>query len=272
MKPLSIEHAYLWVQRFIAREWRLLVPVALAFMALPPLIFYLLAPQATEAFADPTAVAKNPAAALNRLAWAAPVQLIIFLFSAAGSLAITALALMPGISVREALALAGRRIAPLVGSIVLAALAEALVLFVILFALVLAGMAPIGIQSIVLGLWLGFTAFIVVRLVPLVPLITQRRIGSVSALRESWVMTAGVFWRVLGAVVIYSLGSLVVVTALTAGLGSILLLFGKAIGSVELGNALSALLVCLLGAATRTGFYLLAAAIYRQLDAPSRGI
>jgi hypothetical protein len=53
VKRVSVEQAFLWAQAFVAREWRLLVPVALAFMALPPLLVDLIAPDAAKAVMVP---------------------------------------------------------------------------------------------------------------------------------------------------------------------------------------------------------------------------
>lgn len=269
IKLLSIEDAYLWVQRFVAREWRLMLPVALAFMALPTLVLLLVAPQSAQL--DPATVAKNPAAAMNVLAWLAPAQIVIFIIGSAGWLAITAMALVPGISVREALAVAARRLGILIASLLLIAVGELILLVVGVVALTFARVPPIAIQSVMVSAFLILNIFVVIRLVPLTPMIVRRRIGPASALRESWIMTAGVSWRIFGAVMIYSVGAFVVVLALTTGVGTVLLLSGKAIGSPELGSALGAIVACAVGAVARVGFYLLSAAIFRQLDGSSRG-
>lgn len=272
MKPLSVENAFLWAQRFIVREWRLVLPVAFAFLALPPLTLDLLMPQSVPLILAAATQTNNPALAMGVMRWLLPLVLAIFLIGAGGGLAITALALVPEISVREALTLALRRVGVLISSLLLIVVGELAVVTAIGVVAGFARLTPVGLQSLLLGATAGVALFVAIRLVPLVPLIVRRRIGPISAIRESWLMTAGAFWRVFGAVGVYLIGSLVVIVALSAGIGAILLLFGKAVGAPELGVALNAVFGRGLAALVGLGFHLLAAAIFRQLDQSSSGI
>ena len=49
MKQLSVERAFQWAQAIAAREWRLLLPVTLAFFALPGLLVDVFMPDAMQA-------------------------------------------------------------------------------------------------------------------------------------------------------------------------------------------------------------------------------
>lgn len=271
MKQVSIEDAYLWAQRFIAREWRLILPVAFALMALPPLMLDLLMPQSVPMILAAATQSNNPAQAIGVLRWLVPVFIVIFLIASIGGLAITALALLPGTSVREALVLALRRLGVLVASLLLVAVGELLVVILVSALAAFGGLSQLGLQSLLLGVMMGIALFAGVRLIPLVPMIVRRRIGPISAIRESWMMTSGAFWRVLGAVLVYLIGAIVVMIALSNGVGAMLLLLGKAVGAPELGKALNAVFGRGLAALIGVGLHLLAAAIYRQLDGSMRG-
>lgn len=272
MKSFSIEDAYLWVQRFVAREWRLLLPVAFAFMALPGLILELPMLQSAVATFRTATQMQNPAIAAPVMQWLAPVMVVILLIGALGGLAVTAMALVPGVSVREAIAIGLRRLGVLVLSLLAVIVME---MAVAMFAGLIFGLArpnAVGLQSLLSLVLVCFGVFVGVRFLPLVPMIVRRRLGPISALRESWIMTQGSFWRILGAAAIYLLGALVVMLALSTGIGAILLLLGRAIGLPELGSALTAVFEQGVAALIATGFHLLAAAIFLQLDRSSRGI
>lgn len=272
VKPLSIEEAYQWVQRFIAREWRLLLPVVFAFMALPGLVFAL--PQFQEAATKFTAAVQTQdlSAAVGIMRWVIPVGLLVFLIGAFGGLAVTALALLPAISVGEALGLAARRFAVLIASLLLVLLAEVALTTVLTLLLGLARVSPLGIQSVIWLVLVALGIFLGVRLLLLGPMVIRRRIGPVSALRETWLMTEGLFWRIFAAAAVYVMGAMVVMLALSAGVGSLLLMLGNALGAVELGRVVNEIFQQAVGAAVALGFHLLAAAIFRQLDGSTRGI
>jgi len=103
-------------------------------------------------------------------------------------------------------------------------------------------------------------------------MIVRRRIGPISALRETWLLTQGAFWRLFAAAAIYMVGAMVVMLALSAGFGSLILMLGKAAGANELADAANAVFQQVIGALLALGFHLVAAAVFRQLDGPSRGI
>ena len=75
MTSLSIEEAFQWTQRLVAREWKLLLPVAFAFLAVPQLAFNLLMPTAiSDSFAkgDPQLVMQL----LEKAPWVMPSLLL----------------------------------------------------------------------------------------------------------------------------------------------------------------------------------------------------
>lgn len=273
MKRLSIEEVFAWTQGFVAREWRLLVPVALAFLALPPLVMDLLVPQAVWDALTHAVQIQNPQTAEGAIRIVFPAILVVLVLAAFGGLAITAMALLPGISVREALVLALRRLLTMLGALLLVAvgqLALAMVLAIILAAAHLVGPAS---QSLLVGIVMGVSLFVTIRLIALSPMIVTRRISALSAIRESWLLSRGAFWRILGAVLVYTIGALVVMIALDYAVGAIIALAAQAIGAVDLGRALIAVFQRGVAGLLALGLHLLIAAIFRQLnDAPIRGI
>ena len=115
--------------------------------------------------------------------------------------------------------------------------------------------------------------FVTIRLVTLSPMIVTRRISVVSAIRESWHVSQGAFWRILGAVMIYAIGAMVVGMALNSAVGVLLTVAAKAVGAADLGRALFALFARSVGGLIALVLHLLIAGIFRQLnDAPIRGI
>jgi hypothetical protein len=270
--PLSIEQAFASVQRTAAREWRLLLPVALAFFALPPLLFDLLVP-AGEQQAVMQAMRGGDPRALNAFASRMlPLGLLIAVTSMIGSLALTALTLIPRISVAEALARAGRRLWVEVAAVLLLFAGFLLAAMVAALLFAFGGMASPAHYTLLSGLLLGLFLVVGVRMSVRHGVIVQRQVRPVSAIRESLVLTQGSFWRLLLGFMIYFVGGIVVLFALNMALGTVLLLGGRLMGAAELGITLTLVVSRLLTALFLGGLTLLNAAFYRQLDGASSGI
>jgi hypothetical protein len=273
VKRLSIEEVFAWTQGFVAREWRLLIPVAFAFLALPPLAMDLLVPQAVWDALAHAVQAQNPQAAEGAMRVVFPAMAAVLVVAAFGGLAITGMALLPGISVREALTLALRRLLTMLGALLLVAAGQlglAMVLAIMLAAAHLVGPAS---QFLLVGILMGVSLFVTIRLIALSPMIVTRRIGVFSAIRESWLLSGGAFWRILGAVLTYAIGAMVVMIALDYAMGVVIALASQAVGAAELGRALIAVFQRAVAGLLALGLHLLIAAIFRQLnDVPIRGI
>jgi hypothetical protein len=273
VKRLSIEEAFSWTQGFVAREWRLLLPVALAFLALPPLVMDLLVPQPVwDALAHAVQI-QNPQAAEGALRVVLPVFGVVLVIATFGGLTLTAMALIPAISVREALSLALRRVLVMIGALILVMAAQFVLAMVLTVIFALARLVGPGAQSLLVGIVMGVSLFVTIRLIALAPMIVTRRVGALSAIRESWHLSQDAFWRILAAVLIYAIGALVVMAALDFAAGVIITLIAKAVGAADLGRVLTAVFQRGIGSLLALGLYLLIAAIFRQLnDAPIRGI
>jgi hypothetical protein len=273
VKRLSIEEVFAWTQSFVAREWRLLIPVVLAFLVFPPLMMDLLVPQQVTAGFASAVQTQNPQAFAAAMRILLPIMALVLLIATYGGLTISAIALVPGISVREALTLALRRLPIMVGAVLMVAAAQ-LVLATIL-TVIFAAMHQVGAgaQSMLVGIVMAVSLFATIRLITLAPMIVTRRVSVTSAIRESWHISQGAFWRIMAAVMIYAIGAMVVMIALDYAVGILLTLSAQAVGAAELGRALTALFQRSVGGALALGLHLLIAAIFRQLsDAPIRGI
>jgi hypothetical protein len=271
VKSVSIEDAFQSAQSFVAREWRLLLPLALALLAMPQLAFNLLAP-AELAQAMAKGDTQLVMAVFEKMPWVSPAAIVVELITLAGVLAITALALMPRISVREAISLGFRRLFVLVVILLLLS-AVAVVLFVVLAGVLqLLRILPAA-QSLPLILLVAALLLVVwIRLIALPAVIVASRAGPIASIRLAWELSAGAFWPLLGCILIYSIGAEVVVIASTFALGTIAVLLCKALGAATLGPILAILFATLANALFWAGFHVVAVALYRQLGGSIRGV
>lgn len=271
MKSVSIEDAFQSAQSFVAREWRLLVPLAFALLALPQLAFNLLAPIELA-----QAMAKGDAplvmAIFQRTPWLSPAAIVIELMTLAGVLAITALALVPRISVREAISLGFQRLFVLVAVLLLLSFALLVLVTLIATALELVGFLAGG-QILLLAVIVVLLLLAIwIRLIALPAVIVASRAGPIASIRLAWDLSAGAFWPLFGCVLIYAIGAQVVVLASTFVLGTLLVLLCKAAGAATLGPVLAIVVASLAGALFWAGFNVLAVALYRQLGGAIRGV
>lgn len=271
MKSLSIEDAFQWTQRFVAQEWKLLLPVAFAFIAVPQLTLSLLMPTGVS-----DAVAKGNfqllAQLLQTTPWVMAGAMVVQLFGLAGALSIAALALVPRISVREALGLALQRLFILVAVLVIFFFAGAIAVVVIAGGLQMLRLNALMQTSLLFVILFGLVGVLWIRLIVLAAVIVASRAGPIAVVRLAWELTTGVFWRILACLLIYGIGAQVVVLASTFALGAIFVLTCNAAGIPALGPILSLVYVSLINAVFWAGFHILAVALYRQLGGPIRGI
>src|SRR4051812_18022519 len=149
-------------------------------MALPPLVLDLLVPQWQDAVLKAALQPQNPAPMLHVMVWLLPVMLALFALSNIGGVWITAFGLFPGLSVREAIMLAFRRIGVLIGSQLLVLAGATLLMFVLSVVAALARFLSAGVGALVGGMAIGFALLVGIRLLLLTPTIVTRRVGSVA--------------------------------------------------------------------------------------------
>jgi len=255
---ISIEQGLSALQRFVAREWQLALPLALAFLALPPLIVGLIV-QPMLRGVTPTITAMR-ALGLTMPAWVTPLMFAAGLVTIIGAMALQALVLLPRISVAEAIVTALRRSPAWLGA--------AVILFGALFAVlivvgILVSTLPSGASLLVIATLIGMIVAGIC-MIAIMPLIVDKGFGPVAALREGFAFYRGQIVRLIGGLFVFLAGAWVLGMAINVALGSVVLLVARLLGQPELGNTLVALLGALLSAVEWGTFYLLVACFYLQ--------
>jgi hypothetical protein len=253
---LSISDATAWTQAFMRREWRLLLPVAFALMGLPAIVVELFAP-----------VARTPQDIAAPLAFAIPAAIAALV----GALTVSALALVPGISVAEALRLAMRRLLVMLGAMLVAGVVGGIAAVAVAVVVV----AATGVTQAQTPSHAAFTASIMMlvvlaltaRFCLITPIVAAEPIGPIAALRRSWVLSRGHFWRLVSLLLIVVMTSLIVSIAAQSVTGVIGWAIGRATGLDQLMAAVVAIVGALVSAVISMLFAVLTVAVYRQLAA-----
>ncbi|NIJ15472.1 glycerophosphoryl diester phosphodiesterase membrane domain-containing protein [Sphingobium vermicomposti] len=218
MAVMSIGKAWEETVAFVARERSLLFPVALLFVALPGLIVQEMTPPELAGWTMKEAFPDVPFSF-----WVAMLLGVILIWF--GSLTLFALALRPGISVREALRLSLARLPVLLGTAltVVGLLGAAIVAAAIVIVLLTLVAKPLAAAlAMLLGVAVGgMMLFASVRLLLLNPVVIDGNAGVMDSLRHSWALTRGHFWRLLGFILILALLSAIVGSAAQAIFGVI---------------------------------------------------
>lgn len=260
MPQLSMSEVWDETKMFLAREKALVLPVGFATFGIALMLTGVAAPE------------RNPGEPMQAgpwMLWLLPALLLITI----GYLAISAIVLVPNVSVREAISRAMARLPS-------ALLATGLLIGVMLLAMTLAAMI-----MAVIGAGLGWTMeqaamvslavalipmfWLSIRMILLWPLLVDYGSGPVDTIRTSFALTAGHSARIGGllllAAMIYLLGT--GVTEIAGG--SVFLLLGRLIGDPGLGRTLTAILVAAVGAGLATLWSLYIALLYRRLASGS---
>ena len=229
---------------FLSDNLTTLVPIALALLFVPNAVSGALEPLSAAAVEG------------SRTGYAF-ASLALSLIAMWGNLAIVALVLDPVLSARGAATVAGRRMPPAVGVLVVGLIAL-LLLWSPLFAILAAsGMSAtamgsnaaaipagartgIGLSMLVL---LPLTLWLLARfMVLLTPVLVGERRG-VGALGRAWSLSRGIGWRVLGVMILYFVLAWVVVTATRTVVGSVLRLLADDDGPLSLASVLTSVMV-----------------------------
>lgn len=249
MKSLSIGKASQDAGLFLKREAGLVVPIALLFTGIPvALLLQAIPPSLRRVGAGEAAAtqAELPSIALLLL-FLCPILVL------GGSLATYALALRPGISVGEALRHGFRRMPVALGAALLMGLALAIPL------LVFGAFSPAAAS----GVLLICALFLSARLLPLNAVVTDRPVGAVAALRESWMLSRGHMARLLAFVVLISIPIMIAQLVGQTLLG----LVGFALGGKDMAQQAGDVGAALALSLGQMVMIVMTAFIYRQLNA-----
>lgn len=255
---VSIGRAWDEAWAFLRAEAALLLPVAAATSGAAMLLLLLL-----DVVPEPVA-GRVPQG--TWMLWLLP----FYALTLTGTLATTALALKPGISVRESLTLALRRL-PTCAAVVLL-LGAVSMLGGVPVALVAAlesarGGGPGPATALVNLVMLAFFLWLSVRLLPIWPMVTERDATPIAAFRRSFALTRGHAARLLALMLLAGVGALVVGSALLFGGGAVLTAIGRLLSGDRLAAVLFELLVAAVFACAVTMWAVVVAFLYRQLAA-----
>ncbi len=253
----TIEANLRWERAFLEAEWRLLLPVTLAFLALPPLLFSLALPVRFTTM--PQTLADVQAIGNAMPGWAGPLGFALMLVTMVGALAVCALAVVPRISVAEAIRLALWRLPAWLGAALIAVGGVTVLAVAVGTALLLAGLAQAIVVLLIVVAWLLAVLFAIL----LLPLAADRALGPIGLLRGGWTLYRRDTPRLVGGSAAVWVASWTLSFAIQVALGSMLLMAGRAAGQDEIGRTLAALLSSVLGALQWTFFYVFVAGFYR---------
>lgn len=228
MERISLGVVWQETAAFMRAELALVMPVALACFGLPIVLLQLAMP-----------VQLTPQTAAGPWMWG---LLPYALLSMLGTLAISALASTPGISVAESLMMAARRLPVAIG-VALIALAA---LFAAMLIVSIAGGVEQGtlgrsgpVFAIGLSLLIVATVSVLVRTLPVWTLVADGGLGPVAALRAALRLTRGRYLLLLLLRAVAWVSQVAILLVLGLPLADVLNLLGRAIASPALGMLLA---------------------------------
>jgi hypothetical protein len=235
---------------FLRAEIALLLPVAAATIGAAMLLLLLVVP-------DPVA-GRLPGGPW--LLWLVPIYALLLL----GLLAIAVLALRPGISVRESLILAARRLpaSAMIGSLPVGLIG--------MLEIARSG-APGPLTAFANFVMLAVLMWLSIRLLPIWPLVADRAVTPLAAVRATFAMTRGHAGRLLGLVVIAGIAAALIGAAILFTGGAALMMIGRAAGGEALGSLLVAILFAAVAGAAAMVWAVFVAFLYRQLSETASG-
>lgn len=249
MGAVSIGKAWTETAIFVRREGGLLFPVALLFVAVPVALIMEIMPKAAMSGPASDADAARAAAELGGVGLL--VVLAAILVALAGGIALSALALRPGISVGESLRLAVRRLPVMLG-------AGVVVGVILAVPLALAGMVSVQLAA---SVWIVAGLVAAIRLMLLNAVVVDRFGGVFDALRTAWALSRGQALR-LSAV------ALVLVSLTTLGqiVGQMLFgVTGYLVGGADAGQIAAALATAAVTGVAQVYSTVMIARLYRQI-------
>lgn len=260
---ISIGTAWIEAAAFLRQERRLLPPVVLGLILLPVLVSTMITPQVPPGTSPPPGSWMLVAFAMILVMMVGQMAIVVMIDGWRGNIG-------------EAIGRGLRRLPTLV----LAGL-MVIVPLVVLFSVVLAmigltsgGAAlrlnPVGWLAVLL--FGAIALFITVRLLPMIAVVARGSDGPIAAIKRTFAMTKGQFWRLLGFFLLLVIGFLVAAGAVGAVIGSMVVV---ALGRPEPWSV-SLLLIALAGALVQAGFVTvytaMLARITSQLEGSTNGI
>jgi hypothetical protein len=245
---------------FLRAEFALLLPVALATIGAAMLLLTLVIPEPVN-----DQLPRGP-----WLLWLLPVYALML----TGVLAISGLALRPGLSVGDGLRLGVRRL-PTAAMIVLLLAAVSVVASVPVALATLIDVqrtgAPGALTAIANSAMLVAMLWLWIRLLPTWALVADGDRTAMATLRTCFAMTRGQAGRLLALAVLAVAAAAVVGAAILFAGGAVLMVLGRAVGGPEIGALLVSILLAVLVAIGTTMWTVIVAFLYRQLSTTTSG-
>jgi hypothetical protein len=271
MHKLSLSQAWEETKAIAAHDGRLLGSVALALIALPTAVSTLVTPKGMSQ---------------SNALWIDLVVIVASLVALAGQLALIRLAIGPSTTVGAAIAHGIRRMPLYLLAVVM--IAVVLVLAAIPFAVALAAIgvpieqAPKAVSGPMLAaavLYLILLLCAAVRMIMAAPAASAEDVGPFGIIRRSWSLTSGAFWRLLGFLLLFLIGAIILLMAIQSVAALVVALTLGPVDPMSASALVVALTRALANAAINTFFAVMLARIYVQLagglaqaSVPSSGI
>ena len=270
MNTLSISKAWDETAEFAKREMGTVLPIALALIMLPSIIFQVLGPMLIAP--------GSTAGALPQLL----MLLIILALNIVGTIAIAALAIGRETVVGSAIGRGFRRLPPMLAAALLVGLAAVVILTVIA---VLVGVQVEDLQTspppesavgklALMGLiFLAIALVFWAKLMLMTPVAAAEEGGPIAIIRRSWRLTAGHFAKLLVFSILMLVVLLVVTLAVNFVFGTLLRLVGEPLKPGTIANLLLLLISGVVNAALVVLFTTMTSRIYLRLSgAETNGI
>lgn len=252
MPKVSISEAWDETRAVLARDGKLIASVALALLVLPGVILNVLLPNGVTVGTG------------QQLAWVI-LGLVVLVLTFIGQLSVLRLAMGPHISVGEAIRHSARRVLPFLGAFLLWVL-PFLALGSVPYSIIRthpaeastgAGVGLLAVMAVAL--------FLAIRLLLIGPVATAEPGGPLRIIRRSWDLTQGNWWRLFGFVLIFAIGAMVLIVAVSNGLGLIARLTIGPVTPLSVGGLILVLVAQVLTAAIYVVLFVMQARIYSQL-------
>jgi len=260
MSKLSISKAWEETTHVVSHDGKLITSVALALFVLPQSISGAIAPPPTLSGANPPS-------------WMPLVMLAVGILSIAGEIAIVRLAL-GRTSVGEAIAHGARRVVPTFAALVLVVLALGIVLIPVMVLIAGSG----GLESLATSqptpdagkavlVALIMCLFAAPRFQMMIPTAAGEAGGPIHLIRRGWQLADGVYWKLLGFLVLTLIAAIVVVLFVGQIMVGIVVrtMFGT-VHPFSIGALVAALLTSAVSAAFAATFSVILGRIYTQLS------
>lgn len=260
MKKLSIARAWEETVALVRQESGLLLLISFGLIALPAIILQSATPQVQPG--------ETPSPGLWSLLFVPTVILSIL-----GSLTITVLAIGAERNAGEAFSRALRRFLVVLGAALLLGIGVALIALPLVLVMSLLIQSEASLTFLV-GMVVGLAfIFVWVRMMLMTPVAAAESGGPVAVLKRSWSMTRGHVLRLVGFIILVGIVALVIVFAVGAVGGSLIILLAGQPQDGNLSSVLLALLSGVIQAVIGMLLTVMVARIYVQLtDEPTNGI